>query len=298
MKFIRDIHEACRAERRPAISFEFFPPKTDAGERTLLEETMPALLSIKPDYCSVTYGAGGSTRDKTLGIVDRIQREHGLPAMMHLTCVNATREELRSVVEEARARGIRNLLALRGDPPDGSGEWTKTAGGFEYSRELVAFLRELGGFSIGTAGFPEGHIGCKAGKQTDWRYLREKVEAGADFVITQLFFDNEDFYAFHDHLTREAGVRVPIIPGVLPILSRGQTKKFVTMCGAKLPEPFLRRIEELGDDDAAVTEFGIEYATKQCEALLRFGALGLHFYTLNKARSTTEIVSNLGLAKP
>ncbi len=296
MKFIRDIHEACRAERRPAISFEFFPPKTDAGERTLLGETVPTLLALKPDYCSVTYGAGGSTRDKTIGIVDRIQREHGLPAMMHLTCVNATRDELRSVVEEARARGIRNLLALRGDPPDGSSDWQKTEGGFGYSRELVAFLRELGGFCIGTAGFPEGHIACEAGKQMDWRYLREKVEAGADFIITQLFFDNEDFYAFHDHLTREAGVRVPIIPGVLPILSRGQTKKFVTMCGAKLPEAFLRRIEELGDDDAGVTEFGIEYATKQCEELLRFGAPGIHFYTLNKSRSTAQIVRNLGLA--
>jgi methylenetetrahydrofolate reductase (NADPH) len=297
MKLIRDIHAECRAAGRPAISFEFFPPKTEEGDRVLFEKALPALGALRPDYCSVTYGAGGSTRDKTLTIVDRIQREFSLPAMMHLTCVNATREELRAVVEEARARGIRNILALRGDPPGGGAEWTKTEGGFEYSRELVAFLRELDGFSIGTAGFPEGHIACRDGKQTDWRYLRDKVEAGADFIITQLFFDNADFFEFRDHLTRDLGVTVPIIPGILPVLARGQTKKFVTLCGAKLPEAFVARLDEIGDDDAAVTEFGIEYATRQCEELLREGAPGLHFYTLNKAHSTVGIVRNLGFGE-
>jgi len=161
---------------------------------------------------------------------------------------------------------------------------------------LVEFIREQGGFSIGTAGFPEGHIACKAGKHVDWGYLREKIEAGADFVISQLFFDNNDFYEFHDHLVGRLGVSVPIIPGVLPILSAGQTKKFVALCGAQLPRPFLRRIEELGDDDQAVTAYGIEYATEQCASLLEYGVHGLHFYTLNKAHSTTEIVRNLGLA--
>ncbi|MEA3211168.1 MAG: methylenetetrahydrofolate reductase [Chthoniobacter sp.] len=296
MKFIRDIHEACRAEGRPAISFEFFPPKTDEGERNLLGKTVPALLAIKPDYCSVTYGAGGSTRDKTMGIVDRIQREHGLTSMMHLTCVNATREQLASVIEEARSRGIKNLLALRGDPPAG-GEFVKTEGGFEFSRELIAYLREIGGFSIGTAGFPEGHIACKEGKLADWGYLREKIQAGADFVLTQLFFDNEDFYEFHDHMTKKLGATVPIIPGLLPVLSSHQTKKFVALCGAALPEKFLHRLEQLGDDDAGATEYGIEYATQQSEALLRFGAPGLHFYTLNKAYSMVKIVQNLGLAQ-
>ena len=295
MKFIRDIHEQRRAEGRPAISFEFFPPKTDEGDRNLFEKTIPALMAARPDYCSVTYGAGGSTREKTLGIVDRIQREHGLTAMMHLTCVNSTVEQLRAVVEEARARGIRNLLALRGDPPDG-GDFQQTEGGFEFSRELVSFLKKLGGFSIGTAGFPEGHIACKAGKHTDWGYLREKISAGADFVITQLFFDNEDFYEFHDYMVKKLGANVPIIPGLLPVLSRGQTKRFVALCGAALPEAFVSRLDELGDDDEAVTKFGIEYATKQSEALLKFGAAGLHFYTLNKPRSTVEIVRNLGLA--
>ena len=294
MQLLRDLYRTARAAGRPVLSLEFFPTKTDEGERALLEKTIPALLAIRPDYCSVTYGAGGSTRDKTLGIVDRIQREHALTTMMHLTCVNSTREELGAVLDDARAHGIRNILALRGDPP-GGGEFVQTPGGFEFSRELVAFIRERGGFSIGTAGFPEGHIACKEGKHKDWQYLAEKIEAGADVVLTQLFFDNADFYEFHDHMTGKLGVTVPIIPGIMPILSAGQTKRFVAMCGAKLPAPFLQRIENLGEDDAAVTAFGIEYATQQCASLLEYGVAGLHFYTLNKARSTVQIARNLGL---
>ena len=295
MKFIRDIHEQCRAAGRPAISFEFFPPKTEEGDRSLIEKTLPALLALQPDYCSVTYGAGGSTREKTLGIVDRIQREHGLTAMMHLTCVNSTREQLRAVIEEARTRGIRNVLALRGDPPGGTGPWVPIEGGFCYSSELVAFIREIGGFCIGTAGFPEGHMAQRLGKIADWQFLAEKVAAGADFVITQIFFDNEDFYRFHEHMTGKLGVKVPIIPGILPVLSHGQTKKFTEMCGARLPEKFLGRLDEIGDDDAAVTQFGIDYATEQCQALLKYGVPGLHFYTLNKSHSTLAVARNLGL---
>src|ERR1700728_890390 len=209
MKFITEIHAARRTTGRPAISFEFFPPKTDEGDRVLFEKTVPALLAVKPDYCSVTYGAGGSTRDKTLDIVDRLQREHALTAMTHLTCVNSTRAQLADVLAEARGRGIGNVLALRGDPPNGSAEFTKTEGGFEYLRELVAFIREQGGFSIGTAGFPEGHIACKAVKHVDCGYLRDKIQAGAYFVITQLFCDNSDFYEFHDHLAGRLGLSAP-----------------------------------------------------------------------------------------
>jgi methylenetetrahydrofolate reductase (NADPH) len=296
MQFIRDIHKLRKAENRPVISFEFFPPKTDEGDRNLLEKTLPALMALKPDYCSVTYGAGGSTREKTLGIVDRIQRQHGLPGMAHLTCVNSTREQLGEVIAQARALGIQNILALRGDPPAGSTEFRKIEGGFEFSYQLVKFLRESGGFSIGTAGFPEGHIACKEGKHVDWRRLKEKIDCGADFVLTQLFFDNADFFEFRDFMTGKMGVQIPICPGVLPILSGSQIKKFTTLCGARIPEKMMARLEELGENDEAVTEFGIEHATRQCEQLLREGVPGIHFYTLNKARSTTRILKNLGLA--
>jgi len=236
MQYIRDIHAAA-AGKRPVISFEFFPPKTDEGDRALLEKTIPALMRLRPDYCSVTYGAGGSTRDKTLGIVDRIQREHGLTAMAHLTCVNSTQEQLREVVEQARKLGIKNILALRGDPPGGTGEFRTTPGGFEFSYQLVRFLRELGGFSIGTAGFPEGHIACKEGKYVDWERLKAKIDEGADFVLSQLFFDNADFLEFRDYVTKKLGAKVPICPGVLPILSAAQIKRFTTMCGARMPAP-------------------------------------------------------------
>jgi methylenetetrahydrofolate reductase (NADPH) len=294
VKFIRDIYAEKKAAGKPAVSFEFFPFKTEEGERTFFEKTIPALKLLKPDYCSVTYGAGGSTREKTLGIVDRLQREHGLVTMAHLTCVNSTQVELRGVVEQARALGIKNLLALRGDPP-GGGEFQKTEGGFEFSYQLVRFLRELGGFSIGTAGFPEGHIACKEGKQVDWQRLKAKIDCGADFVLTQLFFDNADFFQFRDYLVK-LGVTVPIVPGIIAIQSTAQIKRFVALCGAGLPQPLVAELEKRSHDDEAATQFGIEYATRQCEELLRAGVPGLHFYTLNKARSTTAILKNLRLA--
>lgn len=296
MEFIRDIHARARATGQPAVSVEFFPPKTDEGERTLFEKTLPALLELKPAYCSVTYGAGGSTRDKTLGIVERIQQEYGLTAMSHLTCVNATQAQIRDVLEDARRRGIRNILALRGDPPGGTGEFQKTEGGFEFSYQLIEFIRSLGGFSIGCAGFPEGHIACREGREVDWQRLKGKVDAGAEFVVTQLFFDNADYFAFADHLRNRLGVRVPLIPGVLPILSASQVKKFTQLCGSRLPKPLLRRLDEIGADDAAAVEFGIEYAVAQCRELLARGVPGLHFYTLNRAHSTVEVVRRLGLA--
>lgn len=296
MRFIRDIYAQKVAGKQPVISFEFFPPKTPEGDRSLLEKTIPALKQLRPDFCSVTYGAGGSTREKTLMIVDRIQREHGITAMAHLTCVNATKEQIGDVLLEARALGIKNILALRGDPPGGNGEFKQTEGGFEFSYELVAFIRQRGGFSIGAAGFPEGHIACQEGKEVDWQRLKAKIDAGVDFVITQLFFDNADFFEFWNHLRNKLGVTAPITPGVIPILSAAQIKRFTAMCGARIPAPLQRRLEELADDDEAVAAFGIEYATKQCEELLQAGVPGFHFYTLNKARSTTQILKNLGLA--
>jgi methylenetetrahydrofolate reductase (NADPH) len=296
IQLIRDIFATARTTGRPVVSFEFFPTKTDEGQRTLLEKTIPALRQLDPDFCSVTYGAGGGTREKTLAIVDRIQREQEITAMAHLTCVNATIEETSAVLEQTRALGIRNILALRGDPPDGATEFVKTEGGFEYSYQLVRHIRAYREFSIGVAGFPEGHIACGEGKLVDWQRLKAKIDHGADFVITQLFFDNRHYFEFRDFLAAQ-GVTVPIVPGILPILSTSQIKRFVALCGAELPAQLLSELERRGDDDEAVTQFGIEYATRQCEELLREGAPGLHFYTLNKARSTTAVITNLALER-
>jgi methylenetetrahydrofolate reductase (NADH) len=295
IRYIRDIFADARSARRPVVSFEFFPTKTEEGERTLLETTIPALRRLGPDFCSVTYGAGGGTRDKTLTIVDRIQREQDLTAMAHLTCVNATRDDTLAVLERTKALGIKNILALRGDPP-GGGEFARTDGGFEYSYELVQFIRTVDDFGIGVAGFPEGHIACKEGKHADWQRLKHKIDQGADFVVTQLFFRNSDYFEFRDHLGR-LGVTVPLVPGILPILSTAQIKRFVALCGAELPGALVSELERRGGDDEAVTRFGIEYATRQCEELLREGAPGLHFYTLNKSRSTTEVLRNLGIGR-
>lgn len=295
MEFIRDIYAAQRPANRPVISFEFFPPKTDEGDCKLLENAIPALLQTKPDYCSVTYGAGGSTRDKTLMIVDRIQREHRLTALAHLTCVNHTRDEVRVLLEKIRALGCKNILALRGDPPGGAA-FQPTPGGFEFSSQLVRFIRESGNFSTGVAGFPEGHIACEEGKFADWAHLKTKVDAGADFVLTQLFFDNADFFEFRDYVTGRLGVHVPIVPGIIAILNATQIIKFTQLCGAKIPPALRTRLDALGNDEEAAIEFGIEYATRQCEELLRAGVPGLHFYTLNKSRSTVQVLKNLGLA--
>ena len=294
MQFIRDIYAARRAAGQPVISFEFFPPKTEEGDRNLIEKHIPALAQARPDFCSVTYGAGGGTRDKTLMIVERIQREHKLTALAHLTCVNHTRDEVHDVLEKIRVLGCKNILALRGDPP-GGGDFQKTPGGFEFASELVQFIREHNSFSVGVAGFPEGHIANKISKLDDWRHLKEKVDAGADFVLTQLFFDNADYFEFCEHLTRQ-GIRAPLTPGIVPILSATQITKFTQLCGAKIPAPLRKRLDELGDDDEAAAKFGIEYATRQCEELLAAGVPGLHFYTLNKSHSTVQVLKNLGLA--
>ena len=294
MRFIRDIHAEKQGSGKPTISFEFFPFKTTEGEATFFGKTLPALMTARPDYASVTYGAGGSTREKTLEIVERIQNDFGLTTMAHLTCIKHTQAEIGGILDEAARRGIQNILALRGDPPPGE-EWAQTEGGFEFASELVEFLRERGGFGIGAAGFPEGHIDCAEGFEIDWRHLVGKINCGADFVITQMFFDNADYFRLADYLKGQ-GVAVPLFPGIIPVANAGQIKKFSAMCGAKLPELFSSRLDELGDDADAVREYGIEYATGQCRELLERSAPGLHFYTLNKSKAVLQILANLGLA--
>jgi methylenetetrahydrofolate reductase (NADPH) len=293
MQFIRDIYARRQPSDRPVISFEFFPPKTAEGDASLLEKTVPALMAAKPDYCSVTYGAGGTTRDKTLMLVDQIQQRHGLTSLAHLTCVNHTREQISALLGQIQKLDCRNLLALRGDPP-GGGEFRPTPGGFEYAAQLVEFIRQKGDFTIAVAGFPEGHAACAAGKLADWEFTARKVKTGADFIITQLFFDNQDYFRFCDFL-RTRGVTAPVVPGVIAILSASQIKKFTQMCGARIPADLARELEKVEHDDAAAAEFGIEYATRQCRELLDRGAPGLHFYTLNKPHSTLRVVRNLGL---
>ncbi|HZS00094.1 MAG TPA: methylenetetrahydrofolate reductase [NAD(P)H] [Chloroflexota bacterium] len=292
---IADIYAANWTLGRPTISFELFPPRTPEAEATLFSQALPALCALRPDFISVTYGAGGSTRDRTLGIVARARHEFGLEAMAHLTCVGASYAQLRGVLDEARGLGIENVLALRGDPPAGEVEFRPAPDGPAYAHELVRLVRSYDCFSVGVAGFPEGHIQCGGNRERDWAYLADKVAAGAEFVITQLFYDNADYFAFADHLQQRLGVRVPLVPGILPILSTAQIKRFTALCGARLPAPLLARLEALADDDEAVTRLGIEVATAQCRELLARGAPGLHFYTLNRARSVAAILANLGL---
>jgi len=214
--------------------------------------------------------------------------------MAHLTCIKHTKDEIDAILDEASNRGIQNILALRGDPPPGE-DWLKTEGGFEFASQLVTHLRGRGDFGVAVAGFPEGHIDCSEGREVDWQHLLRKIDCGSDLVITQMFFDNVDYFRLADYLAG-AGVKAPLFPGIIPVANAGQIKKFSAMCGAKLPKAFVGRLDKLGDDAEAIREYGIEYATVQCRELLDRGAPGLHFYTLNKSKAVLQILGNLGLA--
>ncbi|MBL8797728.1 MAG: methylenetetrahydrofolate reductase [NAD(P)H] [Planctomycetia bacterium] len=284
------------ARPEPTVSFEFFPPKSDEAEAALFRETIPELQRLKPAFCSVTYGAGGSTRDRTLRMVARVRREFGIEAMSHLTCVGSTREQLGDVLDQARELGIENILALRGDPPRGETTFKPTAGGFGHAVELIGFVKARKHFAIGGAFYPEGHIEC-GDKQLDWDRAAAKVEAGADFLISQLFYDANDFLECADYLRNRRGVKVPIVPGVLPFLSAEQIKRFTSLCGAKLSAELLKRLESLAHDDEAVRQLGVEVCTDLCRRLLDAGAPGIHVYSLNRVPSTRELLTNLGLGK-
>jgi methylenetetrahydrofolate reductase (NADPH) len=279
----------------PVFSFEFLPPKTPEGEQSLYA-AVSELRELEPAFVSVTYGAGGSTREKTIEIVKRIKDEWGLEAMAHFTCVGATVPELRSTLQEMREAGIENVLALRGDPPAGQQEWTRTEGGLEYSRELVQLIRADYPFAIGAACFPETHIHA-ASPEDDLRHLAEKVGEGVDFLITQLFFDNTFYFDFVSR-ARAAGIEVPIIPGIMPITRVGQIERMAAMCGSAIPEGLRREMHAREEDLEAVLDFGVAYATLQCAELLAAGAPGIHFYTLNRSPATRAILSALKLARP
>ena len=279
-----------------SFSFEFFPPKTDEGERKLWQ-TLRELESLHPTFASVTYGAGGSTRDRTVRLTERMASETTLTPLGHLTCVGASVDELQAVVAAYAAAGVTNVLALRGDPTGGPGTpWTPTPDGLNHADELVSLVRSLGNFSVGVAAFPEGHPES-GDRDHDARVLARKAEVGASFAITQFFFRIEDYLDLRDR-TAAAGCSIPILPGIMPVTNLGQIQRFATLSGAAFPTELAARFEALGEDAAGVRALGIEIASRMCRELLDEDAPGLHFYTLNSSSATREIYANLGLRSP
>ena len=277
--------------KTPAFSFEFFPPKDQAGVDRLFE-TVASLQAYEPAYVSVTYGAGGSTRRLTVDLVQRIKREVGLEAMAHLTCVGATREEIKSVLDQLREGGIDNVLALRGDPPKGETAFVKSEAGFGHASELARFIQDSGhDFCLAGACYPENHPES-ATSETDLQHVKLKVDAGVQVLVTQLFFDSKDYFSFVAR-ARQAGITVPVIAGIMPITNVSQVKRFTAMCGASIPAALLARLESAGADAAAVQEIGVEHATTQCRELIEGGAPGIHFYTLNRSPATVEVLDRL-----
>jgi methylenetetrahydrofolate reductase (NADPH) len=276
---------------RPVFSFEFFPPKTDDGAEVLMRTAADLKASVEPDFISVTYGAGGSTRDRTHSVVTRIQGELGIPGMAHLTCIGATQLEIRAVVDRLHDSGVDNVLALRGDSPQGAGAYQPTPGGFPDATDLIEFLAAGYGFSIGAACYPEVHTEA-ASAERDLLVAKAKQDAGAGFLTTQLFFDNALYAAFVAR-ARAIGVTIPIVPGIMPITNVAQIERFTKMCGASIPPALMARLKACEDDAGAVMATGIEHAITQCRALLASGAPGVHFYTLNKSHATRSVLAAL-----
>ena len=295
---ITSILEAARARGEPVFTFEFFPPKTAEGERALVE-TIAALRPLEPAWVSVTYGAGGSTRGKTVELVRRLKREVGIEPMAHVTCVGASRAEVGALLDELAAAGVENVLALRGDPPKGQADFRPHPDGFRHASELVAFIRSEPArwpFCVGAAAYPEGHPETPD-LEADLRHLAAKVAAGTDFLVTQLFFDNAVFAAFVAR-ARRAGIAVPILPGIMPFTSVEQVERFTATCGATIPDRLHAAMEAHRSDPDGARELGVAYASLQCQDLLRSGVPGIHFYTLNRSPSTRAIVAALRAARP
>lgn len=285
MKRIDEIFKA----KSSTFSFELFPPKTDKGFDNL-KVTLKDLSALNPDFISVTYGAGGGSRDKTFDIVQLIQEEHNIPSLAHLTCVLNTKDEIKNILDDTKSRGIRNVLALRGDPPIDNPDWQPTDANFKYSFELVNFIRNnyKDHFSIGVAGFPEGHLLCKDLEQ-DAKYLKNKLDNGANFVITQLFYDNTDYFNYLERL-KKLGVSTRVIPGILPITNYKSLQKFCALGGSKITNEVKQIFEPIEDDLDATYIAGVNFAIKQCKELLEGGAPGLHFYCLNKLQPVKDIL--------
>ena len=285
-------------KQRTTISFEFFPPKTAEGEKKLFQ-TVTDFKKLSPSFVTVTYGALGNTQANTLRIVEEIKNRIGIEVAAHLTCVAHSREEIERILETLQAKSVENIVALRGDPPQGETQFKALPQGFHYAYELVRFIRQhprFGkAFALSVAGYPEGHPECKD-KQKDLEHLKQKVDEGADVVVTQLFFDNRYYFDFVER-ARKRGITVPIVPGIMPVTHGPQIQKFSLMCGATIPDRIKQAIARFGEDQEAITKFGIEYATEQCRQLLQGGAPGLHFYTLNQSHATRQIYTNLNLVR-
>ena len=285
MKIIDILEQA-----KPSFSFEFFPPKDSDGFDQLFK-TIDNLKPLNPAFVSVTYGAGGSTRSKTIDLVGRIKKEIGLESMAHLTCVGHNSDEILNVLGDIKKQNVDNVLALRGDPPAGEINFTKPNNGFGYGVELVQFISEHFSFCIGVAGYPEGHPES-SNREEDLFHLKKKVLAGASFIVTQLFFDNKYYFDFVANL-RNIGVNVPVIPGIMPIVNLKQIKRFTKMCGATVPHDLMVRLEAVQNDPESVYQIGIDHAANQCRKLLMQGAPGVHFYTLNRSRATLSVLERL-----
>jgi methylenetetrahydrofolate reductase (NADPH) len=286
MKFAEQFDGA----KRPVISFEVFPPKTDKAMDSL-RAALPRLIELDPSYMTVTYGAMGTTRVKTVEIASLIHNEHGLECACHLTCVGATKDQIEAQLEHIARRGIENIVALRGDPPRGQETFVAVEGGFSYANELVEFLREDGRFGVAVAGYPEKHTEAPD-MATDLANLKRKVDAGGDVVITQLFYDNADFFRFVDS-ARELGIDKPIVPGLLPIQSLPQIERLAGMCGASIPDALRARLGACGEDAEAARDVGADWCLDQSRDLLERGAPGIHYYVLNRARQMERIIGEL-----
>lgn len=284
------LKDAYKDANRPVFSFEFFLPKTPEGFEKF-KETVHDLKTLHPSFLTLTYGAMGTSREKTLETSGWMKKASGVETVAHLTCIAHSRPEIERIVETLRSYGIENIMALRGDPPLDGSALPLEKRDYKYAVDLVRHLKRLGNFSIGVAGYPEGHLEA-ASKEADLRHLHAKVQAGADAVFTQLFFNNADYFLFAAE-ARKSGIEVPIVPGIMPIRSFKQIQKFTSMCGAKLPRELVALLEPIRDDDEAVAQAGIGYALRQCRELLAGGAPGIHFYTLNQSRASLAVCSEL-----
>ena len=280
--------------KKPVLSMEIFPPKPDYPLETVFQ-TIAGLKDLQPDFISVTYGAGGSNRGRTIEIAAQVKRAYGVESLAHLTCVGHSPAELDQIIAQLKQEGIENVLALRGDQPRNQPDFTFQPGHYRYAIELVQHLKAQADFCIGAAAYPEGHSEC-ARWQQDWEFLRHKVAAGVDFLLTQLYFDNRVFYNFMDNLER-LGIKAPVSAGIMPVLNANQIRRMVYLSGASIPPQLLKILEEYGDDNEAFEKAGIEYAIRQIDDLLDNGVAGIHFCTMNRVEQTRQIISNSKLAR-